>query len=152
MHRLQRAGLTALLVTTLGLSITHAQATVTQTDIQRLQDNVFQASGDVTQLRNRDAARADRLQTELDDLRDEVVYLKVKLRKERSLARSEYTDVRDRIEDLRTRAREDRVAAAPVAPAAPARSTAPVTTARSTNSVEVPAGTEKDLRLSNSLN
>ena len=51
--------------------------------------------------------RATQLGTELDDLRDEVVYLKVKLRKERTLARTEYADVRDRIEDLRSRARGD---------------------------------------------
>ena len=80
---------------------------VTQVEIQRLQDNVFQASTDVSQLRSRDASRATQLQTELDDLRDEVIYLKVKLRKERSLARTEYADVRDRIEDLRTRARDE---------------------------------------------
>ena len=78
---------------------------VTQSDIQRLQDNVYLADRDVTQLRGRDSARATQLQTELDDLRDEVVYLKVKLRKERALTRTEYADVRDRIEDLRTRAR-----------------------------------------------
>lgn len=156
MHRMQRAALTALLVATLAATAA-AQTTVTQPDIQRLQDNVFQAGTDVTQLRSRDAARADRLQTELDELRDEVVYLKVKLRKERSLARSEYADVRDRIEDLRTRAREDRLAATP--PAAGSRSatgTEPgrrsTTTTSARGSVEVPAGTEIDVRLSNSLN
>jgi hypothetical protein len=47
---------------------------------------------------------AGRLQSELDDLRDEVIYLKVKLRKE-GVARSEYSDLRDRIESLRSRAR-----------------------------------------------
>ena len=78
---------------------------MTQADIQRLQDNVYLADRDVSQARSRDAARATQLQTELDDLRDEVVYLKVKLRKERTLARSEYADVRDRIEDVRSRAR-----------------------------------------------
>ena len=53
-----------------------------QADIQRLQDSVFQAGSDVQQLRSRDAARAAQLQSQLDDLRDEVIYLKVKLRKE----------------------------------------------------------------------
>ena len=48
-----------------------------------------------------------RLQTELDDLRDEVVYLKVKLRKEGNVSRSDYTDVQDRLQDLRSRARGD---------------------------------------------
>jgi hypothetical protein len=156
MHRMQRAALTALLVTTLAAAAA-AQTNVTQADIQRLQDNVFQASSDITQLRSRDGSRAERLQSELDDLREEVVYLKVKLRKERSLTRTEYADVRDRIEDVRTRAREDRFAtAAPANPARPAvgsepgrRSTATTGTAR--NTVEVPAGTEMDLRLSNTL-
>src|SRR5262245_4776721 len=99
MHRLIQAAFGALLVATLAAPAT-AQTSVTQADIQRLQDNVFQAGTDITQLRNRDSTRASQLQTELDDLRDEVVYLKVKLRKERSLARTEYVDVRDRIEDL----------------------------------------------------
>ena len=81
--------------------------TVTQADIQRLQDNVYLADRDVSQARSRDTARATQLQAELDDLRDEVVYLKVKLRKERTLSRSEYGDVRDRIDDLRSRARGD---------------------------------------------
>ena len=51
----------------------------------------------VAQLRGRDVTRASQLQAELDDLREEVIYLKVKLRKEGNLARVEYSDVRDRI-------------------------------------------------------
>ncbi len=82
-------------------------AGVTQADVQRLQDNVYLADRDISQLRSRDTTRANQLVTELDDLRDEVVYLKVKLRKERTLSRTEYADVRDRIEDLRSRARGD---------------------------------------------
>lgn len=132
------------------------QTTITQADIQRLQDNVYLAERDVTQLRTRDAARATQMQAEVDELRDEVVYLKVKLRKERSLARTEYADVRDRIEDIRTRARGDYS----VAPAAPAPSTAtrsnpapaPRNTINVAGAVEVPAGTELDVRLQNSLN
>ena len=63
-----------------------AQDQVTQADIQRLQDNIYLAERDITQVRGRDSARATQLQSELDDLRDEVMYLKVKLRKERTLA------------------------------------------------------------------
>lgn len=136
------------------------QTTVTQADIQRLQDNVYLAERDVTQLRTRDAARATQMQAEVDELRDEVVYLKVKLRKERSLARTEYADVRDRIEDIRTRARGDAAGVYSVAPAAPAPSTAtrstpapaPRNTINVAGAVEVPAGTELDVRLQNSLN
>jgi hypothetical protein len=141
-------------------------STVTQADVQRLQDNVYLADRDISQLRSRDATRATQLGTELDDLRDEVVYLKVKLRKERTLSRAEYADVRDRIDDLRSRARGDVASAAPTpAPAAaatpappttttPATSTTPTTATRSTTSgsVEVPVGTEVDVRLQNTLN
>src|SRR2546428_729469 len=78
---------------------------VTRADIQRLQDNVYQASRDVAQLRDRDAGLAAQLQAQLDDASDEAIYLKVKLRKSESIARSEFLDVRDQIEDVRSRAR-----------------------------------------------
>jgi len=149
-------------------------STVTQADVQRLQDNVYLADRDLSQLRSRDASRATQLGTELDDLRDEVVYLKVKLRKERTLSRTEYSDVRDRIEDLRSRARSDVAAAAPASTPTPApaqssaanstttasRSTSapgnttstPSTTATTASGVEVPVGTEIDVRLQSALN
>lgn len=150
-------------------------SSVTQADVQRLQDNVYLADRDISQLRSRDATRANQLVSELDDLRDEVVYLKVKLRKEKTLPRAEYADVRDRIDDLRSRARGDNNAsAAPVSPSrvepassprtataspsasatTPSASTS-TTTPRSTSSVgsvEIPVGTEVDVRLQNSLN
>jgi hypothetical protein len=148
-------------------------SSVSQADVQRLQDNVYLADRDVSQLRSRDAARANELATALDDLRDEVVYLKVKLRKEKALSRAEYADVRDRIEDVRSRARGDVASAAPAAAPAPApapaasasttptsttptspRSTAPTATtaSASTGTLEVPVGTEVDVRLQNNLN
>jgi hypothetical protein len=79
-----------------------AQTTVTQSDILRLQDEVYQAGSDVARMR---AGNSSNLQTELDDLRDEVIYLKVKLRKEGNVDRSEYADLRDRLQNLRSRAR-----------------------------------------------
>jgi len=149
-------------------------STVTQADVQRLQDNVYLADRDLSQLRSRDATRATQLGTELDDLRDEVVYLKVKLRKERTLSRTEYADVRDRIEDLRSRARGDVAAAAPVstptpasAPSsstassattasrstsAPANTTSAPSSTTTTSRIDVPVGTEIDVRLQNTLN
>jgi hypothetical protein len=130
-------------------------SSVTQADVQRLQDNVYLADRDISQLRSRDATRANQLVTELDDLRDEVVYLKVKLRKEKALSRTEYADVRDRIDDLRSRARGDNNAsAAPVSPSrvesAPA--SRPPRSTSSISSLEIPVGTEIDVRLQNSLN
>jgi hypothetical protein len=84
-----------------------AQQSVTASDIQRLQDQVYQASSDLSRSRSANSSQAGRLETELDDLRDEVVYLKVKLRKDGTLSRNEYTDLRDRIQDFRSRARGD---------------------------------------------
>jgi hypothetical protein len=131
-----------------------AQSTViTNADIQKLQDNVYLAERDINQLKTRDAARATQLQTELDDLSDEVIYLRVKLRKERTLARSEYADVESRIEGVRTRARGTSASAStappPLPPPAPAPAPAP---ARTSSVREIPAGTELDVRMSTALN
>jgi len=85
-----------------------AAPTVSPTDIQRLQDVAYDVGREVSQLRSRgDATFAARLDDELNDLRDEVIYLKVKVRKEGRVSRSEYADLRDRLEDLRARARGD---------------------------------------------
>ncbi len=144
-------------------AVAQQNSQVSQADIQRLQDSATQAAAEVQQLRSRDAARASQLQTQLDDVRDEVTYLKVKLRKEGSLQRSEYATVRDRLDDLRsqatatgsnastnttTNAASGNRAAAPATPAAGARSS----TQTAAGNVEVPSGTEMDVRLTNSLN
>ena len=144
-----RAALAVLVAVTLAAPAA-AQSSVTQADIQRLQDNVFQAERDINQMSNRESARASQLRDDLDDLRDEVTYLKVKLRKERSVPRAEYADVRDRIEDLRSSARGDRFTAAPAPATTPPPAPARTQTTASAN--EVPAGTELDVRLQNSLN
>ena len=147
------------------------QSDVTQTDVQRLQESITVAGKDIAALRGRDATAARGLQSELDELQDEVIYLKVKLRKERSLARTEYTDVRDRIEDLKGRARGDSgggytpPAPAPRATSAPAPTSSgsgskplpprpPVssTTSTTSGSMIVPVGTELDVRLQTALN
>ena len=99
-----RASITAALLV-VATSVASAQQSVSTSDIQRLQDQVYQAGSDVTRLRSTDSTQASRLDTELDDLRDEVVYLKVKLRKDGTVSRSEYVDLRDRIQTLRSRAR-----------------------------------------------
>jgi hypothetical protein len=81
-----------------------AAQSVTSNDIQRLQDQVYQASGEVSRLRTANPDSAAQLQSDLDDLRDEVAYLKVKMRREGSINQSEYREVRDRLQDLRSRA------------------------------------------------
>lgn len=155
MHRIRWAASAVVFV--VGFAVSVAAQTVTQTDIQRLQEDTAQAVTDVSQLRSRDATRANQLQVELDDLRDEVTYLKVKLRKERSIARPEYLDVRDRIENLRARASGEptRSTSAPATSQPATRTTtpapAPATTTLARGEVEIPTGTEMDVRLTDAL-
>jgi hypothetical protein len=150
--RLSGAAALALLLS--GAWPAAGQNAVSTADIQRLQDAIYDASRDVTQVRARNSALASQLEDELDEARDETVYLKVKLRKNEPIARSEYSDLRDRIDDIRTRARGDGVA----------RSSAPSTTATDSNrrtgrvgtadrryDADVPVGTELDVRLQTSL-
>jgi len=121
-----------------------AQAQLTAADIQRLQDNVFDAAADVSRLRQRDARLAESLEGELDDLRDEVIYLKVKMRKT-GATRAEYSDLRDRIDQLRSQARGE------PAPASSSSSRRPAIDER-ISATEIPVGTEFDVRLQSRLN
>jgi hypothetical protein len=132
-----------VLVAGFGLTVA-AQNDVTSGDIQSLQDSAFAASRDVAQLRTEDAPRAAQLQRELDDARDEVVYLKVKLRKNEGVTRTEYVELRDRIEAIRTRAHGE----VPNAATRSERSSSP--TSRSADD-DVPVGTEFDVRLQSAL-
>ena len=147
--------LMAVVVVSLGLAVpAFAQIPVSSADIQRLQDSLGQASTEVQQARTRDAARAGTLQTQLDDLRDEVTYLRVKLRKEGAVPRSEYVDVRDRLDDLRSRASADaapRATVTPSVPVAPAAPAAPRPAQTAAGSGEVPTGTEVDVRIQSAL-
>lgn len=165
MIRICRVAHATLLVIAISMPAAAAQIQnpVSQSDIQGLQDNVYLAERDITQLRTRDATRANQLSAQLDDLRDEVVYLKVKLRKERTLSRTEFNDVRNRIEDVRSQARGDSGALSQNNAGAQqgggagtrtqSQGTQPGT--RSTpvprGMVEIPAGTQFDVRLQNNL-
>ena len=92
MRLLKLAGLPAL---ALALSVGLAQpaeaqfnTAVATTDVQRLQDNIYDAARDIAQVRNRDPLLASQLERELDDARDEAIYLKVKLRENEPVART----------------------------------------------------------------
>jgi hypothetical protein len=157
---------TAALLLAFAASAPAQSSRITQADVQKLQDSVYLAERDISNLRTRDSARATQLQGELDDLSDEVIYLRVKLRKERTLAQSEFNDVETRIEAVRSRARgDDRVSSAP--PPAPAVAPVPAPVVRNPDPPtppraperprataggrEIPANTELDVRLSNIL-
>jgi hypothetical protein len=109
-----------------------AQATVTDTDIKRLELAVSDARQDIAALRKTDGAKAAALQKELERLADEVTYLKVKIGKEGHVARGEYNALRDRIDDVRTRAGAG-------------------TAARPVDAVTIPVGTVVDVRLQSTL-
>jgi TolA-binding protein len=163
MTRIHRVAQALLIVASLATPAIAAQQSVTQTDIQRLQDNIYLADRDVTSLRSRDAALANQLSSQLDDLRDEVIYLKVKLRKNQTLTRNEYADVRDRIEQLRTRAQgstntaggfgsnNSTTANTGFGAGGSTAATTPRSTTSTRGGVEVPSGTELDVRLQNAL-
>jgi hypothetical protein len=121
-----------------------AQGTVTSADIQRLQDSVYTVNRDISAMRTRDARLADSLQAQLDDLRDEVIYLKVKLKKD-TVTRSEYSDLRDRIDRVGEQAR------GVPAPSTENRTSTPQPAARASQT-EIPVGTEFDVRLQTRLN
>jgi len=159
----------ALALTAGSVSSAAAQS-VTTSDVQRLQDSIYDASRTISQLRSRDASAASQLQAELDDAADEAVYLKVKLRKNEPIGRSEYADVRDRVENIRNRARGDSTggytppsgsindnrpvssAGAPPRPPYSSEDRYPNdNTVRSQNPNEIPVSTEFDVRLQNPL-
>ena len=134
-----------------------AQTRVTTADVQRLQDNIYDASREISQIRGRDTTLVSQLQTELDDARDEATYLKVKLRKNEPIAQRDYSDLRSKIEYIRSRARNDVTGrAAPSGGAGSTRRSGPVGSSGRipdpSSSSEIPAGTEFDVRLTTQLN
>jgi hypothetical protein len=117
-----------------------AQTSVSSADLQRLDESVTRLRADIDSLRARDTAAARSFESELAGLADEVTYLRVKLRREGSVARAEYTDLSDRIGALERRVRGD------VAPGSQPTERYP-----SRRTGEIPAGQQLDVRLQSSL-
>jgi len=115
-------------------------------EIQQLRDSAYLVERDLSSLGQRDAARAGQLQLRLEDLQEEIVYLKVKQRKEGSVQRREYSDLRLRLEGLRAEARTASTPAAAVSRRSAANAAPPAAIF-----LEVPVGTEMDARLIDSL-
>ncbi len=133
-------------------------AAASHDDLFALQDAIYDAGRDVAALRATDAALADQLQRELDQVRDEAVYLRVKLRKDGVLARSEVDGVRRRVENIRARARGEggpsRRGPGPEAPAAATAEPeppAPVRRPEGCGPDQVCVGQELDVRLQTPL-
>ncbi len=77
---------------------------MTQADLARLQDQHAAVTKQVEDLRMKDTALANRLAGDLDLLRDDIAYLRVRLRRESSVPGSEYTAVRDRLDAVQREA------------------------------------------------
>lgn len=116
-----------------------AQAAVTESDLARLEATAQEIDKQIEALRTSDPTLAADVLKRLEPLREEIVYLKVKLRREEAVTRTEYGNLRDRLETLAIRARGDKVAAQPVLEEPTSR----VWT--------VPVGTEIDVRLQTPL-
>jgi hypothetical protein len=128
-----------------------AQTTMNSADVQRLQDELAQASSELSKLRSGSPDQGSRLNLELEELREEVIYLKVKLRKEGNVPRSEYHATRDRIDAFLGRVRGG-TGAAPSRPGAIGGVTGsgPVGGVSKGTGV-IPAGQEIDVRLGDRL-
>jgi len=122
----------------------------TTTDIERLQDSLADASRAVDEMRNRDTAT--QLQKQLDALRDEAIYLKVKIQKNEAVSRTEYFEMRDKVDDIRSRARREGTSTTSGSTtSAPSSSSTSSSSRSSSSSMEVPVGTELDVRTQQSL-
>lgn len=115
-------------------------APVTAADLTRLETTANEIATEVETLKTSDPTLAADVSRVLSDLRDEVTYLKVKMRREGSVSADEYTSLRDRLETLRVRARGEKISAQPIVNDDP---TSP--------GGVVPVGTEFDVRLQTSL-
>ena len=139
-----------------------AAQTISNSDIQRLQDSIYEASRDVASCglgipRRRRGSRPSSTTRAMRPM-----YLKVKLRKNEQISRSDYTEVRDRIDSIRNRARGDvagnRPAPSGVGIGDDRPSSSPsasgndrVGTSGRSDPNEIPVGTEFDVRLANTL-
>ena len=130
----------AVLVLLLG-GVPRAQEAVNPGDINRLESSASDLDKQIKGMESFDPRFAAETQKSLVDLRDEIAYLRVKLRRDGSVTRAEYADVRDRLETLRAKTMsQQRVSAQPVI--APDTADRPYTVA---------VGTELDVRLQTPL-
>ncbi len=119
-----------------------AQA-VTEGDLGRLDVAAAEVTRQAAVLRTSDATLAFEVDKALALLKEEIIYLRVRLRREGTVPRTEYIDLRDRLETLRVKAVGQTVTAQPVI------TDDPVSGGRAWI---VPVGTEMDVRLQTTLN
>jgi hypothetical protein len=105
----------AALVLLLGCVMTAAQVAVSPGDITRLETTAADLDKQIRVVESSDPRFAADAQKSLADLRDEIAYLRVKLRRDGAVTGAEYSDVRDRLETLRVKTLgQQRVSAQPI--------------------------------------
>ena len=130
-----------LIFTAMTAATAFAQAPVSAQDISRLEAAANEVESLTKQLAKTDLRLAGTITESLTDVRDEIAYLRVKLRREGQVSREDYAALRDRIETLRVRAQGQKVSAQPE-----------LATDDPLMAVTVPVGTELEVRLSTPLN
>ncbi|MEO6221844.1 MAG: hypothetical protein ABIP90_01240 [Vicinamibacterales bacterium] len=130
---------TGILVLGLGAALL-AQA-VTVADLAKLDTTAAEVSRQAANLRTSDPTLAADVEKTLTQLKEDVIYLRVALRREGAVKRVDYIDVRDRLETLRVRT-SGKVTAQPVLVDDPTTGGQVWT---------LPVGTEMDVRLQTAL-
>ncbi len=118
-----------------------AQA-VTEVDLGRLDVAAAEVTRQVAVLKASDVTLAFEVEKAVALLKDEIIYLRVRFRREGAVPRMEYIDVRDRLETLRVKAAGQKVTAQPVITG---------DLVGSARGWTVPVGTEMDVRLQTPL-
>ena len=139
MHKFRNA---AIFMVVLGLGATMLAQAVTESDLGKLDVAAAEISQRVANLKVSDSTLAADVERSLALLKEDIVYLRVRLRREGTLQRADYTEVRDRLETLRIKALGQKVTGQPVLNDDP-RTGAEVWV--------VPVGTEMDVRLQTAL-
>jgi hypothetical protein len=130
-----------------GAAAAEAQA-VTQADIDRLEVLATDVQVDVDAAVDRNSTLGT---TEFEMLREEVIYLKVKQRKNERISRREYNDVADRLRSLQARARSVASGISGGVAGSGSGTYRDRDRNRTYGEREIPAGTEMDVRLEQAL-
>ena len=126
----------------MGLSATMLAQAVTEADLAKLDATATEISKQAASLRPSDPTLAADVEKSLALLKEDVIYLRVRLRREGTVQRADFNDVRDRLETLRVKSLGT-VTGQPVLaddPKMPGEMWV------------VPVGTEMDVRLQTALN
>ena len=97
-----------LAILALGLGV-RAQTPVSTADLTRLESTADDIAKRADALKTTDPTLATNVTKTLVDLRDDITYLKVKMRRGEPVTRDEYTTLHDKLETLRVKAQGEMV-------------------------------------------